>query len=172
MKRLIIGGLIFCTVLAGTARARDLCEMLRDNGVLNDIQFNECKANQEKEGAKTEQVAKEATGTRWKKWLDMITPFGDLRLRDEGFYGNHLVGDNRARYRARIGLSVAPVDEISATFRLASGNPNDPISTNETFDNTFTRGNINLDWAYMTLKPGKTFGIEPGWVTIIGGKFG
>ena len=26
-------------------------------------------------------VAKEAQAGRWKKWLDMLTPFGDLRLR-------------------------------------------------------------------------------------------
>src|SRR4029453_13292728 len=52
-----------------------------------------------------------------------------------------------------------------------SGNPNDPISTNQTFTGDFTRKNINLDWAYITLTPGKTFGIRPGLVSLTGGKF-
>jgi len=37
--------------------------------------------------------------------------------------------------------------------------------------NVFTRKPFNLDWAYMTIKPGKTFGLEPGWGQIVMGKF-
>ncbi|MGD0946570.1 MAG: putative porin [Candidatus Binatia bacterium] len=106
------------------------------------------------------------------KWLSYITPFGDIRLRDEGFYQEGAVARNRGRFRARIGLTVNASDEISGTVRLATGDPNDPISTNQSFQNTFTRKSINLDWAYLTLKPGKTFGLEPGWVTVTAGKFG
>src|SRR6185369_8460799 len=60
--------------------------------------------------------------------------------------------------------------EVSATIRIASGNPDDPISTNQSFERTFTRKSINLDQAYLTVKPGKTFGIEPGWGQFMGGK--
>jgi hypothetical protein len=67
-------------------------------------------------------------------------------------------------------LNVNPVDEVGATFRIASGNPDDPISTNQSFERTFTRKSINLDQAYMTVKPGKTFGLEPGWGQFMGGK--
>jgi len=106
------------------------------------------------------------------KWLNYITPFGDIRLRDEGFYQEGAIARNRGRFRARIGLTANVSDEISGTVRLATGDPNDPISTNQTFTGAFNRKSINLDWAYLTLKPGKTFGLEPGWVTVTAGKFG
>jgi len=106
------------------------------------------------------------------KWLSYITPFGDIRLRDEGFYQEGATARNRGRVRARVGLRADVSDEISGTVRLATGDSNDPISTNQSFTNTFTRKPFNLDWAYLTLKPGKTFGLEPGWVTVTAGKFG
>src|SRR5262249_14199363 len=37
-------------------------------------------------------------------------------------------------------------------------------------ERTFTRKSINLDQAYLTIKPGKTFGLEPGWGYVMGGK--
>ncbi|HVM95948.1 MAG TPA: putative porin, partial [Candidatus Acidoferrales bacterium] len=92
--------------------------------------------------------------------------------RDEGFYQEDLHARNRFRLRARIGLTANATDEISGTVRIATGNANDPISTNQTLDSDFSRKSINLDWAYMTLKPGKTLGIEPGWFTLTAGKFG
>lgn len=155
-----------------TWAARDVCEMLRDKGVLNDIEFNECKAAQEKEDAKSEGKAREVLGVQLPKWVSMITPFGDLRTRYEGFYENNLNARNRFRLRARLGLNVVPTDEIGATFRLATGNSDDPISTNQSFERTFTRKPVNFEQAYLTLKPGKTFGLAPGWGSIVGGKFG
>ena len=111
------------------------------------------------------------------KWLDKLSLFGDIRIRYEGFFnqptkeGTPVGARNRERYRARIGVTFRYSDELSATIRLASGNPNDPISTNQTFTGDFTRKNINLDWAYITFTPGKTFGIRPGLVSLTGGKF-
>jgi hypothetical protein len=110
-------------------------------------------------------------------WLSYFTPFGDVRFRFEGFYNQPHLADqvvtanNRERIRARVGLRFAYSDELAATVRLASGNPNDPISTNQTLTGNFTPFNINLDWAYLTLAPGNTFGIRPGLVTVNAGKF-
>ncbi len=109
-------------------------------------------------------------------WLDRTTLFGDVRYRHEGFYHQPHVEDqvvtarNRERVRARLGIRVALSDEISATIRGATGNPNDPISHNETLTGDFTRKNFNLDWGYLTFTPGKSFGIRPGAVSISGGK--
>ncbi len=111
------------------------------------------------------------------KWIDKISLFGDVRIRHEGFYnqpsvnGEPVGARNRERLRARIGATFRYSDELSATIRLASGNPNDPISTNQTFTAEFTRKPINLDWAYLTFSPGKTFGIRPGLISLTGGKF-
>ena len=111
-------------------------------------------------------------------WVKRTTLFGDLRLRHEGFYHQpHKVGSaadtarNRERLRARLGLKVTFSDELSTTIRLASGNPNDPISTNQTLTGDFTQFNVNLDWAYLTFTPGASFGIRPGLFSFTGGKF-
>ena len=100
-------------------------------------------------------------------WLNRTTLFGDVRYRQEGFYhqprtnGRDVTARNRERVRARLGVRVAYSDEISATIRAASGNINDPISTNETLTNNFTRKNFNLDSGYLTFTPGQSFGIRP-----------
>jgi hypothetical protein len=112
-------------------------------------------------------------------WVNKFTPFGDIRIRQEGFYnqptpkggGKKTVARNRTRFRWRLGLKYAYSDELSATFRIASGNPDDPISTNETFDGSFSRKNVNADWAYITVAPGKSFNMRPGLLTINAGKF-
>jgi hypothetical protein len=114
------------------------------------------------------------------EWVNKFTPFGDIRIRQEGFYnqptpkasgGSPIHARNRTRFRWRLGLKYAYSDELSATIRLASGNPDDPISTNETLDGSFSRKNVNLDWAYLTVAPGKSFGWRPGVVTFNAGKF-
>ena len=111
-------------------------------------------------------------------WLKKVTLFGDVRVRHEGFYhqpaergGSPVTARNRERVRARIGAKATFSDELSATMRLASGNPDDPISTNETLTRTFTRKSINLDWAFITFTPGKTFDFRPGVFSLTGGKF-
>jgi len=121
-------------------------------------------------------VAK-AKASKVPDWLSYFTPFGDVRFRYEGFFNEPHLADqdvtanNRLRIRARVGMRFAYSDEIAATVRLASGNPNDPISTNQTLTGNFTPFSVNLDWAYLTLAPGNTFGIRPGLFTINGGKF-
>jgi hypothetical protein len=112
------------------------------------------------------------------EWVNKFTPFGDIRIRQEGFYRQPRGGDdppdharNRTRYRWRLGLKYAYSEELGATIRLASGNPDDPISTNETLEGNFTRKNVNLDWAYLTVAPGKSFGMRPGLLTVNAGKF-
>ena len=110
-------------------------------------------------------------------WLNRTTVFGDVRYRHEGFYHQPHVKDqdvtarNRERIRARLGVRFAFSDELSATIRGATGNPNDPISTNETLTGNFNRKNFNLDWAYLTFTPGKSFNLRPGVASITAGKF-
>src|SRR5438876_11480602 len=110
-------------------------------------------------------------------WLKRTTVFGDVRYRHEGFYhqphkeGAVVTARNRERIRARLGVRVAFTDELSATIRGASGNPNDVISTNENLTGNFNRKNFNLDWAYLTFAPGKSFDLRPGAVAITAGKF-
>src|SRR2546428_5702613 len=110
-------------------------------------------------------------------WLSRTTVFGDVRYRHEGFYHQPhakkavVTARNRERIRARLGVRVALTDELSATIRGASGNINDPISTNETLTGNFNRKNFNLDWAYLTFTPGQSFAIRPGAIAFTAGKF-
>ncbi|HKC83079.1 MAG TPA: putative porin, partial [bacterium] len=78
-------------------------------------------------------AAEAKKGLELPDWTKRTTIFGDVR--------------------ARLGVRVAFTDELSATIRGASGNPNDPISTNETLNGNFNRKNFNLDWAYLTFTP-------------------
>jgi len=154
---------------SGEAMAKDLTDILLEKGVTTQEDVDKARA-EEKQKAAVEESRRDEISAKIPAWLNMLTPFGDLRLRQEGFYENNYHARNRFRIRARVGLTANVTDEISGTVRLATGNANDPISTNQTLDSTFTKKSINLDWAYLTLKPGKTFHIEPGWISIMGGK--
>jgi len=135
-------------------------------------------------------VAEAKKGVELPDWVRKTTLFGDVRFRDEGFYhqpvteaglkpdpnlrpalATSATARNRVRIRARLGVKVTLSDELSATVRMASGDPNNPVSTNETLTGDFTRKHVNLDWAFLTFTPGKSFGIRPGVVSITGGKF-
>jgi putative porin len=122
-------------------------------------------------------------------WLRKVTLFGDVRVRHEGFYhqphaeppgadptllppiSTTTTARNRERLRARIGVKLTYSDELSATVRAATGDPNNPVSTNETLTGTFSRKHVNLDWAFITFSPGRSFGLRPGVASITAGKF-
>src|SRR5438093_4438285 len=122
-------------------------------------------------------TAEAKKGVELPDWLKRTTVFGDVRARHEGFYhqphkkGTVVTSRNRERIRARLGVRVAFTDELSATIRGASGNPNDPISTNETLTGNFTRKHFNLDWAFLTFTPGASFNLRPGVASFTAGKF-
>ncbi len=144
---------------------------------INEQKTSSALTRQQAQKADEKASALETVAKSIPKWVDRLSLFGDVRIRYEGFFnqptemGTPVGARNRERFRARLGATFRFSDELSATIRLASGNPNDPISTNQTFTGDFTRKNINLDWAYITFTPGKTFGIRPGVVSLTGGKF-
>jgi len=172
MRAMLWQGIILALVLSnGVVQGKDLGDILVQKGLITEDDLKQAREEDKQKGA-AEESRFDALKAKLPTWLNVITPFGDIRLRDEGFYQEDKTARNRFRFRARIGLTANVSDEISGTVRLATGNANDPISTNQTEDSTFTQKSINLNWAYLTLKPGRTFGIQPGWLTITGGKFG
>lgn len=162
---------LVASMLAGAAQAKDLGDILLKKGLITEDDLKQAR-EEDKQKSAAEESRRDAILAKIPKWLDSMSLFGDLRNRYEGFYANELHARNRYRLRARVGVNANVSDEISATVRLASGDANDPISTNQTLSNTFTRKPVSLDWAYMTIKPGKTFGLAPGWGQIVAGKFG
>ena len=135
------------------------------------------EAREASEQARTAVEAAKKRGVSLPDWLQRTTVFGDVRHRHEGFYhqphakGAVVTARNRERIRARLGLRVAFGDELSATIRGASGDIDDPITTNETLTGSFSRKSLNLDWAFLTFSPGRTFGLRPGVASITAGKF-
>jgi Putative porin len=91
--------------------------------------------------------------------LRNIGPFsfgGDIRLRDEPWFGgpaNQSLDRNRERIRLRIYANVKLNNDLSGGVALATGDINDPISTNQTANQYFTRKPFLLDKAFVNYNP-------------------
>jgi len=156
-------------LLASTAAARDLEDILKDKKIIDPIEANEAKAAKEREQAATEKAV--SSMPTLPDWVKMVTLFGDVRIRNEDFFRKGDPDRNRDRFRLRVGALVKPSDELQVGFKLASGNASDPISNNQTFTDEFTFKNINIANAYIKLMPSKSIGLDRPWVTLMGGKF-
>ncbi len=99
------------------------------------------------------------------KWYDKIDFKGDLRLRYEGFWVEGL-GDNnhrsRFRLRARAGMYTDVADWMKVGLQLRSGDPDDPVSDNQSADGGFTMKPIALSEAYAAFTPTEWLGIHAG----------
>lgn len=104
--------------------------------------------------------------------LKSLGPFrfsGDFRLRAEPTFGgpvNQSQDQFRERFRLRFNADAALNDQIRGGFSFASGDLNNPISTNQTLGQYTTRKPIEIDRAYVTY--------NPDWfrpLTLTGGKF-
>jgi hypothetical protein len=104
--------------------------------------------------------------------LKTFGPFsmsGDFRLRDEPFFGgpsNQSLDRDRERYRLRFNINANLNEDISGGFSLASGDINDPTSTNQTVTGFYARTAIAIDKAYINYTPH-----EFKFLTLTGGKF-
>src|SRR5437899_4429121 len=104
--------------------------------------------------------------------LKKVGPFnfsGDFRLRDEPFFGgpsDQSQVRNRERFRLRLNANAKLNDDINGGLTLASGDVNDPISTNQTTNQFYTRKAIAIDRAFINYNPHV---FKP--LTLTGGKF-
>jgi putative porin len=103
------------------------------------------------------------------KGIGPISFSGDVRLRAEPTFGGPADG-SLDRVRARVRTRFNALADLGAQFRtgitLASGDINDPISTNQTLTGFYTRKPVALDQAFVEFTP-KQF--KP--LTVVGGKF-
>ena len=100
-----------------------------------------------------------------KKWYDKLSFSGDFRLRYEGFnWKGHF--DNgrrdRLRYRLRFGFRGQVLDNLALGFQLRSGNPKNPISDNQSFDDSFSKTPISIAEAYVDWQAANTLEIIVG----------
>ncbi len=100
-------------------------------------------------------------------WLENFTLYGDVRLRYSlEQFDNGTIERNRGRFRLRVGGRKTWLDkQLEVGFRLASGESDDPTSTNQTFDNVFSTKQVWIDLAYAKWQPKALKGF-----VIIGGK--
>ncbi|GAC1703389.1 MAG: hypothetical protein NVS9B4_11450 [Candidatus Acidiferrum sp.] len=104
--------------------------------------------------------------------LKAMGPFsfsGDFRLRGEPIFGgpvNQSQVRNRERYRLRFNVNAKLNDDISGGFSSATGDLNDPISTNQTTNQFYTRKAFAIDRAFINYTPHQ---FKP--LTLTGGKF-
>lgn len=90
------------------------------------------------------------------KGLGPISFSGDVRLREEPTFGGPSDGSldrARARVRARLNIFADLGDQFQAGLTLASGDVNDPTTTNQTLGVFYTRKAFALDQAYVNYNP-------------------
>jgi len=103
------------------------------------------------------------------KGIGPISFSGDVRLRAEPFFGgpsDQSLDRMRGRIRARFNAAADLGTQFRTGFTLATGDINDPVSTNQTLGGFYTRKTIALDQAFVQFTP-KQFNA----LTLTGGKF-
>jgi hypothetical protein len=139
-----------------------------------------------KESLKQEVLA-QAKSERWAEpgtlpeWLDRIVWEGDMRLRYQGEYfqsgnvpplvynaftGSTLTNTQQDvdlwRIRVRLGMLAKITESLGAGFRLATGNLNNPVSTNTNLGNNFSAQQLVLDRAYLKWDPSERWSVSAG----------
>ncbi len=101
--------------------------------------------------------------------LGPISFSGDVRLRAEPFFGgpsDESLDRARARVRARFNAIANLGEQFRAGLTLASGDINDPTSTNQTLTGFYSRKAVALDQAFVEFTPKEFKNL-----TVTGGKF-
>jgi hypothetical protein len=110
-------------------------------------------------------------------WIKNFKLSGDLRLRYEYNHRDSTVNDDRererGRFRWRLGVDTKIVDDVTVGFGLTSGSLSsasttygtvgDPRSTEQTFDSSFSKKPLAINYAFAQYKPLQ-------WLSLVGGK--
>ncbi len=99
------------------------------------------------------------------KWYDRIDFKGDLRLRGEFFWVEGIASnDRRARFRARIrpGIYTDITDWMEVGLQVRSGDPNDPVSDNSSFDGGFSLIPLSFSEAFANFDLGRSLDLTIG----------
>jgi hypothetical protein len=81
---------------------------------------------------------------------------GDFRLREDAFFGGpsaRSLDQNLQNYRLRFNIDIQLSDDLTGGFTLASGNINDPTSTNQTLTGFYARKPIALNSVFIQYHP-------------------
>lgn len=148
-----------------------LLRKLVEKGILSAGEAQEIKTETQ------EQVKKEIASGRsatLPAWIQTMSMKGDFRLRYQFNHSktiNNLTNErHRGRIRLRLGIDSKVNDQLQVAVGLATGrdaglslNGDSTRSTNQTFEDSFSKKPINLDYAYAKYSP-------LPWASLIGGK--
>jgi hypothetical protein len=98
-----------------------------------------------------------------KPWWERIEFGGDLRGRYEGFFQEGRVPRHRERFRLRLGLSAPIATGLSVGVRLASADPRNPTSPNQSLGEFFSRKPLYLDLIHVRYEPPALRGLALGF---------
>ena len=168
--RMICGCLLLGLVFACSVKADEISDMKKQ---LADLQarIDQMESQQKKVVAEevNKAIEKKSTLPDSMKWAENMKISGDLRYRYEGIdsqsNGKWGPSINRNRIRARIGLYDKINEDVDLGFRLASGSSADPVSTNQTVEDSFDKKPVWIDQAYFDWHPKDIKGFD-----FIGGK--
>lgn len=165
MKRrvmwIVVGAVLAAGGLVGTADAASEVDILLDKLVEKNILTNVEAGTIRQEIAQSKQGgASAAVKDVVPKDAQRITLSGDLRLREEYRDRTNASNANRQRMRFRFGAKAAVSEQLEVGARLVTGGAagdlnesSEPVSTNQTFSDTFAKRNFNLDTAYVKYAP-------------------
>lgn len=138
-----------------------LLEKLVDKGVLT---LNEAKIIEQETKTQVSKEIVEKNSYALPSWVQSMKLKGDVRLRYQYEKKDaDAASRSRARTRFRLGLDFNPLKDVKVGAGLSSGGT-DPRSTNVTWENSFERGDVRLDYAAIE------YSAAP-WATLVGGKF-
>jgi hypothetical protein len=98
-----------------------------------------------------------------KPWWERITFFADFRARYEGAFLEGVETRHRERFRLRGGMRTNITDQVGLTLRLASGEPTDIISTNQSLTAFWSRKPLFIDQAFVNWAPKVAPGLALGF---------
>lgn len=156
-QRFLMGllGAIGVSCLPGIAHAESevdiLLNKLVDKGVLSNVEAGQIRREiGETKEARNKQIAKEIVPDSARNWKWG----GDLRLRHEHRDRTGSGQDvGRQRIRFRYGVDAKVTDNLKVGARLATGSTSDPVSTNQTFDQSFNKNTFLLERAFVEYAP-------------------
>jgi hypothetical protein len=141
-----------------------LLQKLVEKGILTAGEAQEVKVETQ------EQVKKEIAEGKFSslpQWVQNTKLKGDLRLRyqsERKKRSSSVQGDKeRARLRMRLGVESKVNNSTKAHVGIATGSSTDNRSTNQTFDDSFEKKQIWLDYAYVEH-------MASPWATIMAGR--
>ena len=146
-KYAALAGALALAALGATAQAQSvdaLIDKLVQKGTLTVKEANDLREEADKDFTKADSVK-----SGLPEWVTALKWNGDFRSRFEGFYSDNpaAVDRNRLQYRLRLGLTVDMMDGVEVGVRLASigDTANNPISSNQTFDNWVRTQPLSVD---------------------------